>query len=228
MPKINALPPLVDVLDNSDVLPMDDASVASPTSPEKTKKVTIQQLKDYLMPTGSIADYAGANAPDGWLLCFGQTVSRTTYSALFAVIGTSFGAGDGSTTFGIPDLRGRVIAGQDDMGGTSANRLTGVAGGIDGDVMGSAGGAETHTLDTTQVPNFTGGIGLHSGERGSIFTSGSGVFSGSSIGANYIAPPATVSGANSIYNTISFSLGAGGGAHNNVQPTMILNKIIRC
>jgi microcystin-dependent protein len=66
---------------------------------------------------------SSGSEPPGWLLCFGQAISRTTYSALFAVIGTSFGAGDGSTTFQVPDLRGRVIAGVDDIGSTTANRL---------------------------------------------------------------------------------------------------------
>lgn len=227
MPKIHALPPLTDAPDNADVLAMDDASVSDPTSPEKTKKITVEQLKNYLMPTGTIADYAGATAPDGWLLCYGQTVSRTTYAALFAVIGTLFGAGDGSTTFGIPDLRGRVIAGQDDMGGTSANRLTGVSGGVDGDVLGATGGAEKHTLSLSQIPNATGSLGLHGGESGSIFVSRSGVFVGGNIAANY-KTIGTTGGSQSIYYSIDFSLGGGGGAHNNVQPTMILNKIIRC
>lgn len=62
-------------------------------------------------------------APAGWLLCDGSAVSRTTYAGLFAVIGTWYGVGDGSTTFNLPDLRGRVVAGKDDMGGNAAGRL---------------------------------------------------------------------------------------------------------
>ena len=65
------------------------------------------------MPTGSVIPYAGKSAPDGWLLCDGAAVSRTTYAALFTVIGTTFGSGDGSTTFNLPDLRGRVAVGVD-------------------------------------------------------------------------------------------------------------------
>lgn len=75
-------------------------------------------------PPGAMMAYAGATAPAGWLLCYGQAVSRTTYSALFAVIGTAYGAGDGSSTFSLPDLRGRVPAGRDNMGGSAASRLT--------------------------------------------------------------------------------------------------------
>lgn len=102
------------------------------------------------VPVGSVTAFAGANAPAGWLLCGGQTVSRTTYAGLFSVIGTTYGAGDGSTTFTLPDLRGRVIAGEDDMGGTAANRLTSGGAGINGTVLGAAGGAETVTLTSAQ------------------------------------------------------------------------------
>ena len=104
-----------------------------------------------IVPIGSVVDFAGDPAPNGWLLCFGQAISRTTYSALFAVLGMTYGAGDGSTTFNLPDLRGRVVAGQDDMGGSSANRLTNQSGGLNGDTLGATGGAETHTLTTAQM-----------------------------------------------------------------------------
>lgn len=75
------------------------------------------------IPAGAYLPFAGSTAPTGWLLCAGQAVSRTTYAALFAVVGTTYGIGDGSTTFNLPDLRGRVIAGKDDMNGTAANVL---------------------------------------------------------------------------------------------------------
>lgn len=62
-------------------------------------------------PIGTILPYGGASAPSGWFLCKGQALSRTTYSELFAVIGTSFGVGDGSTTFNLPDMRETVPVG---------------------------------------------------------------------------------------------------------------------
>ena len=62
-------------------------------------------------PPGTVAAFAGSTAPAGWLLCDGSAVSRTAYADLFAVIGTTYGAGNGSTTFALPDLRGRVAAG---------------------------------------------------------------------------------------------------------------------
>lgn len=75
------------------------------------------------IPVGTMLPYAGGAAPANFALCFGQAVSRTTYAALFAIIGTTYGTGDGSTTFNLPDMRGRVAAGADNMGGTAANRL---------------------------------------------------------------------------------------------------------
>lgn len=98
-------------------------------------------------PTGSITAFAGSSAPTGWLLCYGQLVSRTTYADLFAVIGGTWSAGDGSTTFGLPDLRGRVPLGRDNMGGSSANRITDT----EADTVGASAGSENHLHTTGDV-----------------------------------------------------------------------------
>ncbi len=74
-------------------------------------------------PAGAVLPYAGTAAPTGWLFCYGQDVSRTTYAGLFAAVGTTYGAGDGSTTFALPDMRERIPAGKGDMGGATANRI---------------------------------------------------------------------------------------------------------
>jgi microcystin-dependent protein len=74
-------------------------------------------------PIGSILPYGGANAPSGWLLCQGQAVSRTTYSDLFSAIGTTFGSGDGSTTFNLPDLRDKAVMGAGTNGVLGASQL---------------------------------------------------------------------------------------------------------
>jgi len=108
-----------------------------------------------LFPVGVILDYGGTSAPTGWLLAYGQNVSRSTYSALFAVFGTTYGAGDGSTTFGLPDYRGRVGAGKDDMGGVAASRITSAGSGVDGATLGASGGAQSTTLVVSNLPSHT-------------------------------------------------------------------------
>src|SRR5690606_17924783 len=122
------------------------SSVAPGTA--ATDAATVSQL----VPIGTVVDYAGSTAPTGWLFCAGQAVSRSTYAALFSVIGTTYGVGDGSTTFNLPDLRGRVTAGRDNMGGVSAGRLTGARpGGVNGSWLGSAGGTEAHQLHAGEM-----------------------------------------------------------------------------
>lgn len=102
-------------------------------------------MRDALLPAGLTSPYAGATAPAGWLLCDGSAVSRTTYVRLFTAIGTVYGIGDGSTTFNLPDARGRVIAGKDDMGGSAALRITNAVAGFIGTTLGAAGGAQAYT-----------------------------------------------------------------------------------
>lgn len=78
------------------------------------------------MPIGSLVEFAGTTAPNGWALCQGQALNRTEYSELFAVIGTTYGAGNGSTTFNVPDMRDRIPIGKTSNGslGTKAGSKT--------------------------------------------------------------------------------------------------------
>ena len=230
--------------------------------------------------SGMLVPYAGGSAPSGWLLCYGQAISRTTYAALFSAIGTVYGSGDGSTTFNVPDLRGRVIAGQDDMGGTSADRLTsaganvtanvngaissstsltldgnsgtievgmvvtgsGISGtvtvvavasqtsitlssaqtladdaaltfGMNGDVLGAAGGSETHTLTEDELAAHSHSLG----------TNGR-VQVGNDNGVAYSGKWVSGSGSTITYSTEETGSDT---AHNNVQPTIVLNYIIK-
>lgn len=98
------------------------------------------------IPVGCIFPYAGTTAPTGWLFCNGQAVSRSVESQLWDVLGTTYGAGNGTTTFNLPDLRGRVIIGKDTTTG-SANRVTTAGSGIDSTVLGATGGQEELAVD---------------------------------------------------------------------------------
>ena len=173
------------------------------------KSVPASDFKEYIMPTGAVLPYAGSSAPTGFLLCYGQAISRSTYADLFSAISTTYGTGDGSSTFNVPDLRGRVVAGQDDMGGSSGDNLTGLSGGVNGDTLGATGGSETHTLTTAQMPAHTHTVTAHENPGGTGDSNGS-------------------EGGDSSYDRSSTTSSTGGGdAHNNVQPTIILNYIIK-
>lgn len=184
-----------------------------------------------LVPPGVMAEFGGLTAPEGWLLCYGQAVSRTTYADLYAVIGTAWGAGDGTTTFNLPDYRGRVGAGKDDMGGTSANRLTGISGSLDGDTLGATGGAETHTLTTAQIPAHTHtGTTASSGNHShtiSYADRGDGFGGSPSMSTVAGAETKTTSTAGAHTHTFTTDSAGTGGAHPNVQPTIIVTKIIK-
>lgn len=165
-------------------------------------------------PSGVYLPFAGTTAPAGWLLCDGSAVSRTTYAALFAVLGTVYGAGNGSTTFNLPDLRGRVPAGKDDMGGAAANRLTTAGSGVDGAALGATGGAEQHTLSAAQMPAHT-----HS----TTFSWDTGIAGGGQRDGLVLDGSTVISGQEA-FNTSSQGSGQ---AHNNTQPTLVANYIIK-
>lgn len=112
-------------------------------------------LESTNLPSGIISAFAGNTAPTGYLLCDGREVSRTTYADLFAVIGTTYGAGNGTSTFNLPDLRGRTVFGIDNMGGTVANRLTTTGGISANNARGATGGSQTIALVAANLPSHT-------------------------------------------------------------------------
>lgn len=172
------------------------------TAMEIKSNGTVQIGGGDVSPTGTVVAYAGGSAPAGWLLCAGQSVSISTYAALFAVVGYTYGGGGGS--FNLPDLRGRVVAGKDDMNGVSANRLTSV---LNSNALGGSGGDQLHTLTIAQIPPHT-----HTARSYTNLAP---------YGGN-----ARVAWEGSEFNYETGSQG-GGQAHNNVQPTFILNYIIK-
>lgn len=111
-----------------------DAPIAVEFNLEELRITPILELSDSqgdTMPPGTITDFAGSTAPDGWLLCDGAAVSRTTYAGLFAIIGETYGNGDGSTTFELPDFRQRFALGVAASG--TGSTLGGTGGSIDHD-----------------------------------------------------------------------------------------------
>lgn len=180
-----------------------------------------------IMPVGGVLPYAGATSPTGWLLCSGKTIGdvgsgadfeSADYETLFDLIKSYYGnAGtedwaSGDTVL-LPDLQGRVIAGKDDMSGTSANRLTDQTGGVNGDSLGDTGGSETHLLTAAQsgLRNHAHTIsttipGLAGGGRTDLIVTNTTTSTPTGV---------TTSGTDA------------DSAHNNVQPTIILNYIIK-
>lgn len=163
-----------------------------------------------ITPVGSILDFAGTAAPTGWLLAYGQTLdadANPEYQDLYDVIGNTYGGSDNSD-FVVPDLRGRVAAGKDNMGGSSANRLTdATTQGVNGDTLGDTGGEEAHVQTLAELRAHTHQSGRNAGSSGSFgivdnaAASSSGQWTTGSAGSS--------------------------AAFNVLQPTIILNKIIK-
>lgn len=184
---------------------------------------------------GEIFDYTGSTAPSLCVLPYGQTLSRTTYADLWALAqveiaagNTFYNNGNGSTTFGIGDLRGRARAGKDDMGGSAASRLGATYFGADAKKIGNTGGLETHTLTLGQLATgitSTGTLTLSQGNlvQSSQDTSGFSATSGPNFSGFAFPSTATVARVSPTASGTVTSSNTGGNAHNNVQPTMILN-----
>ncbi len=152
-----------------------------------------------VMPVGVVLPYGGGVAPKGWLLCDGAAVSRTSYPTLYSIIGTQYGAGDGYSTFNLPDMRGRVP-----VGGGSGTDLT-------ARTLGEKMGEENHTLTVEEMPSHAHGSILTADRRNYGYHAKSGPNDGVNIGTLYQSTEAT----------------GGSQPHNNMQPSLVLNYIIK-
>lgn len=161
--------------------------------------VTSDKLASGIVPVGMIVPYAGSSAPTDWLLCNGDVKSQTTYAALYAVVGSTYNtSGEGAGNFRLPNLLGRVPVGRD-------------AGQTEFDGLGETGGAKTHTLTGTEIPSHTHGLTVPYANN-------------SANGATSLAGASVAATGNF---TLTTAADGGGGAHNNLQPYLTLNYIIR-
>lgn len=215
---VDTAPAMLDTLNELSAALNDDPNFAT----------TVANALAALVPAGTISQTARATAPSGYLLCDGSAVSRTTYSALFNAIGTAYGAGDGSTTFNIPNLRGKVPVGYDPSQ-------------IEFDALGETGGAKTHTLSSNEMPNHTHSFsgttstnGNHNHINGWASITGynyvgSGGNSNWPFGGGSNAAQRDLQAAGDHNHTFSGTTGAAGSgaAHNNLQPYVVLNYMIK-
>jgi microcystin-dependent protein len=123
------------------------------------------------VPVGTVLAHAANNPPTGFLKCDGSQVSRTTYARLFAMIGTTYGSGNGSTTFNVPDLRGYVVAGFDASNATG--RLNGGSPGCSASGLGNTGGEQNHTLSTGELASHNHSASSSSSSTSTSNSSGS-------------------------------------------------------
>ena len=166
-------------------------------------------------PSGSILIFAGTTAPTGWLLCDGNAVTRTRYSVLFGVIGTTFGAGDTTTTFNVPDLRQKTVVGV----GTNTTNNYG---------LGNTGGEENHTLTVNEIPAHTHTINDPGHSHALTNTAANDQNNDGIAGSNKLSSiKSTVATTVSAVTNITINNAGGGAAHNNMQPYLALNYIIK-
>ncbi|MCY3947208.1 MAG: tail fiber protein [Anaerolineaceae bacterium] len=182
-------------------LPPDDNYLQS----DQAVPVELLPASALAVRAGAVLAWAGSAAPDGWKLCDGAAVSRTDFEDLFSVIGETFGAGDGSTTFNLPDLRGRFPLGLDNMGGTSADSVTVTA----ADALAGVGGSETHALTVDEIPAHNHGFRR--------------------VGSGNTGARAIQTRSNSDWenNDVIIDDAGGGQAHDNLPPFLSLNYIIK-
>lgn len=186
-------------LSNEAITSISPGIIKNATTGQSLDAGNIKRIREFGMPAGAMVAFGSTTAPSGWLLCYGQTISRTTYADLFTAIGTTYGSTD-SATFKVPDRRGRVSRCLNNLGGSSAATFTGAT------TLGGTGGSKTttatgtvsvtvadHILSITEIPAHTHSLDFYSNQPSS----------GSHIAAS----------SNTLDTTGATGSAGGGGAH---------------
>lgn len=188
-----------------------------------------------ITPIGALYAYAGSSAPSGWALAYGQAISRTDYPECFFWLGTTYGSGDGTTTFNLPDCRGRTLYGKDNMGGSTAGRITNALAGFVGTTLGAAGGAQSFTLGTSNLPAYTpSGTNASSSisatvtnqNTGVITNNGSGPLASAGGGTNWTISTLGITGTAAAQTFTGAAQGGSATPYGLVSPGIIVNIII--
>lgn len=186
----------------------------------------VREALTSLIPAGTMILFGGTSTPSGWFWCDGSAYSRTTYAALFAAIGTTWGVGDGSTTFNVPDLRGRAPIG------------VGQGSGLTNRTLGSKLGEEGHALTLAENGAHTHVGGLHAHTGGAhthnytkITYVGSGGTKNLSIGTTATGQTVSTDSGGAVATTsdgaVATTSSGSGTAHNTMQPSLVVNYLIK-
>ena len=184
----------------------------------------VREALTSLIPAGTMILFGGTSTPSGWFWCDGSAYSRTTYAALFAAIGTTWGVGDGSTTFNVPDLRGRAPIG------------VGQGSGLTKRTLGSKLGEESHALTLAENGSHahTGGLhthigGLHTHAYWRWSDAGTGQYYGTGTTWGHTQPATSSAGdvATSSDGAVATTSSGSGAAHNTMQPSLVVNYLIK-
>lgn len=171
-----------------------------------------------MVPAGVVVPFAGATAPQGWMLCAGQAVSRAIYADLYAVLGATYGTGDGSTTFNLPDLRGRTVFGLDNMNGTDAGRVSAA------NTRGGSGGSESKSGTTNSYTLTVADIPAHTHDANAVYGAAANNPSGTAVSYDSGTGGSRV---------VTKSSGGGGGHSHGISnfdvmpPYILLNWMIK-
>ena len=193
-----------------------DSLIAANTAAANGAAAEVQtlllQIRAYIEPVGSLKLWPAATPPGGWFSCDGQELPRTVHAELFAVIGTAWGAGNGSTTFNLPNLAGLTPV---HRGGwiNFAQRV----------------GEVTHTLTVAEMPQHThGGYTEWAGDHSHTYQGpATGGVSGGFTNVPFPATETQTSTAGQHYHALQDGPAGGGGSHNNIQPSVGLNVVIK-